>query len=82
MELKLIDKLAPSVHQMFGITEKRSNEISQKLDKIVKIAVDNEEVSYGVILTRIAEVCDTPEELVYAVLNNHNYMVKKGYLKQ
>lgn len=40
MELKVVDKISPSLHRTFGITEERSNEISWALDKITADALE------------------------------------------
>jgi hypothetical protein len=78
MKLNVVEPHAGMLHIALGISEQRSNEISHKLDALIKLRVYK---GYAELLAEIAEVCNTNEELVYAITNSYNFLVAKGLLK-
>ena len=84
MKLSIPYPMANKLHQAFGITEERSNEISDSLDKVgtalLKRLTIGEVSDFSVAehLGDIAALVDTPEELVYALFNHIRWLKKKN----
>lgn len=79
MKLTIVDNAALEIGTAFGIPLERANKISGRLDTIMNDILAEKGFSYAQLLSKIAEVCNTNEELVYAVLNNNNWLIKHGY---
>lgn len=73
MDFQIVDRMAPSFNAAVGISEERANELSNKLDEIA-LRHKAHVVYVADIFRQIAEICDTPEELVYCSINHCNFM--------
>jgi len=76
MDFQIVNRTASSFNEAVGISEERANELSDKLDEITK--KHRWHVVYVAdIFRQIAEICNTPEELVYCTINHCNYVAMK-----
>jgi len=80
MNLNIVDPSAAMLHTSFGISEKRSNEISDALDVLMKSIYGKGEVKLCDIMQGIAALCLNVEELVFAVFLNARWMERKSNL--
>jgi len=79
MELNVVEPLAKQFHVGVGISEERSNEISNKMDTINREHFASKDAaSYALLVQKIAKICNTNEEFAYAVTNNYNWLVITG----
>ena len=74
MKLNVINRDHPGgFHEAVGINEERANELSGKLDAMVKKFPKNEPVYISDIMSEIAEMCNNLEEVMYCVINHCNW---------
>lgn len=76
MKLKIKNPTAPSFHEAVGISEERSNELSDKLDGLTKKYLGNT-VQTCDLFSEIALFCDNLEEVIYCTINHCNFMMVK-----
>ena len=80
MDIKIVNRNAQKLHVAFGITEERSDEISNYLDKISKeLLAPGADIRVCEHLKAIADFCTTPAELAYAIMNNVGWLKVKGF---
>lgn len=79
MELKIVDPTAPSFHQAVGISEERSNELSDAMDVMVrKLSAQPTLVRTCDVFNEIAHMCNNIEELVYCTINQVSWHAVQG----
>jgi hypothetical protein len=77
MDLIIVNQNAESLHAGFGIPDSRANEIAAKLDEVFKQEIyESHKLLKG--LQDVAYVCETPEELVYAVMMHTSWLEHRG----
>jgi hypothetical protein len=82
MNLKIVNETAASFNESVGISEERSNELSLKMDLMMKTYVaENRLVRICHVMEEIAMLCNSTEELVFCVITHCNWaMMAKGII--
>lgn len=73
MELKIVNPTANSFNEAVGISEKRSEELGQKLNEMSK-ALKGKLVYTVDIFNEIAGFCNNTEELIFCTVSHCNYL--------
>lgn len=78
MELQITNRDAPMIHEAFGISEERSNELCDHMDSLAKTP-HLKPRKLCETLQDIAAHCNTPEELVFCTITHIDYLTLKHH---